>query len=167
MTFYMKRNNIRLSGFTLIEILIVVAIIAILSSVVLVGLGPTQQAGRDARRLSDLRETQTGLELYYSKCGYYPGGAAPAACPAWAANSTWAAMAASLTGSAIGVASVPIDPTAGKTYYYTAFTGGSSYTIGAVLENANNAVFTGYAAPANPPTGITSCAASSTYCITL
>ena len=60
-------------GFTLIEILIVVAIIAILASVVLVGLGPTQQAGRDARRISDLHEVQNGLELYYNKCGYYPG----------------------------------------------------------------------------------------------
>ena len=59
-------------GFTLIEILIVVAIIAILASVVLVGLGPTQQAGRDARRLSDIREAQNALELFYNKCGYYP-----------------------------------------------------------------------------------------------
>ena len=48
-------------GFTLIEILIVVAIIAILASIVLVGLGPTQQSGRDARRLSDLHEIQNGL----------------------------------------------------------------------------------------------------------
>ena len=32
-------------GFTLIEILIVVAIIAILASVILVGLGPTQSLG--------------------------------------------------------------------------------------------------------------------------
>ena len=59
-------------GFTLIEILIVVAIIAILASVVLVGLGPTQAQGRDARRISDLREVQTGLELYYNKNGVYP-----------------------------------------------------------------------------------------------
>ena len=63
-------------GFTLIEILIVVAIIAILASVVLVGLGPTQQAGRDARRISDLSEIQNGLELYYNAKGQYPAPAA-------------------------------------------------------------------------------------------
>src|ERR1035441_6676978 len=82
------------SGFTLIEILIVVAIIAILASVVLVGLGPTQQAGRDARRISDLNEAQNGLELYYNKCGYYPGPTNAAACAAWSANNTWAGMTA-------------------------------------------------------------------------
>ena len=57
-------------GFTLIEILIVVAIIAILASVVLVGLGPTQSGGRDARRVSDLSEVQNGFELYYNKSGH-------------------------------------------------------------------------------------------------
>src|SRR5581483_8913995 len=96
-------------GFTLIEILIVVAIIAILASVVLVGLGPTQQAGRDARRLSDLREVQNGLELYFAKCGYYPGPAVAGSCgsTSWSAVSTWAALTASLQGSTIGVNSVP------------------------------------------------------------
>ena len=67
-------------GFTLIEILIAVAIISILASVVLVGLGPTQQSGRDARRLSDLHEIQTSLELFYNKCGYYPGSLNAGAC---------------------------------------------------------------------------------------
>ena len=57
----------------MIEILIVVAIIGILASVVLVGLGPTQQSGRDARRLSDLHEVQNAIELYYQKYGIYPG----------------------------------------------------------------------------------------------
>jgi general secretion pathway protein G len=150
-------------GFTLIEILIVVAIIAILASVVLVGLGPTQQAGRDARRLSDLRQTQTGLELYYSKCGYYPG---TAACGASTAQTTWATMSASLTGTSIGVNSVPNDPKSGATYYYTSFSGGSTYTIGAVMENANGSEFTGYNPPANLPTGMANCA-SPNYCVAL
>jgi prepilin-type N-terminal cleavage/methylation domain-containing protein len=59
-------------GFTLVEILIVVAIIAILAGAVLVGLAPTRRAGSDARRLSDLRQTQATLELYFNACGGYP-----------------------------------------------------------------------------------------------
>lgn len=128
-------------GFTLIEILIVVAIIAILASVVLVGLGPTQRAGRDARRISDLRQTQTGLELYYSKCGFYPGTAALAACGAAnnAAATTWAAMSASLTGSSIGVNQIPNDPNTAATYFYgTPGASANTYTIGATLEDVNN-----------------------------
>ena len=137
-------------GFTLIEILIVVAIIAILASVVLVGLGPTQQAGRDARRLSDLRSAQNGLELYFAKCGYYPGTAQEASpCGAFATASNWAGMKSAVTGSGIGVNSVPDDPSAGHTYDYAADGTGANYIIGTVLENTNNSVFTSYTVPGN------------------
>ncbi len=75
-------------GFTLIEILIVVAIIAILASIVIVGVGPAQQSGRDARRIEDLQNIRNGLQLYYSKCGYFPGPtAATTPCP-----TTWATV---------------------------------------------------------------------------
>jgi general secretion pathway protein G len=159
-------------GFTLIEILIVVAIIAILASVVLVGLGPTQQQGRDARRLSDLREVQTGLELYFNKCGYYPGVVnASAPCAAWSAASDWTDMATALTGSGLGIASVPNDPTAQKTYYYGS-SDGTSYVIGAKLENKGSSAFNGYTAPTEPsggwPAGLVSCTqADQEYCLSL
>ncbi len=145
-------------GFTLIEILIVVSIIAVLLSAVLVGLGPAQRQGRDARRISDLRQTQNALELYYSKCGYYPGTAqsvnptragtvvgtvppppvATGACTAFSAITTWAELTASLTGSNIGTAQIPNDPTAGRSYFYGSLDG-VSYTVGATLEDPNNA----------------------------
>jgi prepilin-type N-terminal cleavage/methylation domain-containing protein len=135
-------------GFTLIEILIVVAIIAILASVVLVGLGPTQQAGRDARRLSDLRNTQNALELYFNKCGYYPGAAqATSPCGAYSAAANWAALSTAITGSSIGVNTVPNDPSSGRQYYYGTDSTGSNYVVGAVLENSNNSVFVNYTAP--------------------
>ena len=142
-----KQNKIMLKiekGFTLIEVLIVVAIIGILASVVLVGLGPTQRAGRDARRISDLRQTQNALELYFNKCGYYPGTvqANPPPCGAYAANNTWgdavSGMTQALIGSAIGVSQIPNDPTSGKTYYYGANAVGSSYVVGAKLEDSGN-----------------------------
>jgi prepilin-type N-terminal cleavage/methylation domain-containing protein len=125
-------------GFTLIEILIVVAIIAILASVVLVGLGPTQQAGRDARRISDLSEVQNGLELYYNAKGQYP---APAA-------GTWSAgLVTALTGASIDVSTVPSDPSSNRSYQYWYSAGQTAYVLGAQLENANNSVFTNYNAP--------------------
>jgi prepilin-type N-terminal cleavage/methylation domain-containing protein len=131
-------------GFTLIEILIVVAIIAILASVVLVGLGPTQRAGRDARRLSDLREIQNGLELFYNKCGYYPGSISSGAC----SNGTpasWDDLATALQG--VGVTSLPNDPTAGSSYGYFPYDNGDAYVLGASLEDPNNGAFVNYSAP--------------------
>jgi prepilin-type N-terminal cleavage/methylation domain-containing protein len=140
------------NGFTLIEILIVVAIIAILASVVLVGLGPTQQAGRDARRISDLHEVQNGLELYYNKCGYYPGTSAASPCVAGTDTATlgYAGMSTALIGSNIGISSIPLDPSNAGTHVYGFATPGAdaaTYVLSAVLEDPNNSVFTSYTAP--------------------
>jgi prepilin-type N-terminal cleavage/methylation domain-containing protein len=167
----MSKNIRSHSGFTLIEILIVVAIIAILSSVVLVGLGPTQQSGRDARRLSDLHEIQTGLELYYGKCGVYPGTSAANGCPTTFTTVGYSGMSAALTGSGIGVSSVPQDPTAGHSYSYGTNSVGSSYLLMATLENKNNSAFVNYTAPSisgfsGDFTSNSSCSAPN-YCITL
>lgn len=136
-------------GFTLIEMLIVIAIIGILSSIVLVGLGPVQRRGRDARRISDLRQVQNALELYFNKCGYYPGGAQPAAsCTGFGgAPSNWEGLKAALVGSALGVNQIPSEPSAGATadraYKYGVDTAtgreGSGYILAATLEDPGNA----------------------------
>lgn len=156
-------------GFTLIEILIVVAIIAILASVVLVGLGPTQRQGRDARRISDLQQIQNGLELYFNHCGWYPGGAN---CSAWSttnggSNAAFVSMGTALTGtSAIGVPTVPNDPTNVAPYQYEyASASANSYTLAATLEDANNAALRNSIHSSNS-NGV-DCSASSTYCISL
>lgn len=121
----MKHKNNR--GFTLIEVLIVVFIIGLLASVVLVGLGAFRQRGRDARRIADLRSTQNGLELYYSKNGLYP------------ASSDWTTLKNELTGAGIGVNNIPNDPSGGSTAYQYG-SDGQSYVLWAHLEDKNNQV---------------------------
>ncbi len=64
----MKKGN---KGFTLIELLVVIAIIAILSTVVMAGLNSARSKSRDAKRLSDIKQIQSALELYYDTCGGY------------------------------------------------------------------------------------------------
>lgn len=125
-------------GFTLVEILIVVAIIATLASVALVGLGPVQRNGRDTRRVSDLRQVQNGVELYYAKCGYYPGAAQSSSdCSGFSQASGWTGLSSALTGSTLGISKVPNDPRAGANYDYGS-TSGTSYVLGATLENAGS-----------------------------
>ncbi len=62
----------RKSGFTLIELLVVVAIIGVLASVVMVATGSARAKGRDARRIRDIEEIHTAIELYIADNGNAP-----------------------------------------------------------------------------------------------
>ena len=81
-------------GFTLIEMLIVIAIIGILAGIIIVGLGSRRGAARDAKRIADLRSTQQALELYYQVNDAYPD------------VSTWGALQTALIGAGVGVRSI-------------------------------------------------------------
>jgi prepilin-type N-terminal cleavage/methylation domain-containing protein len=63
-----KKNR----AFTLIELLVVIAIIGILASIVMVALNDSRTKTRDAERLSDMKQIQIALELYYDTYGSYP-----------------------------------------------------------------------------------------------
>ncbi len=57
-------------GFTLIEMLVVVAIIGLLSSVVVVGLSGARQKARDAKRLADIQQVMNSAEVQFTNAGY-------------------------------------------------------------------------------------------------
>ena len=93
-------------AFTLIEMLIVIAIISILASVFLVGLRGFRGGAYDARRMADLQRVQGYLEIYYTQNRVYPN------------VSTWSALQTALINANIGITSIPNDPLPGGTYYY-------------------------------------------------
>ena len=53
-------------GFTLIELLVVIAIIGLLSTLAVVALNSARQKSRDSKRVADIKQIQTALELYFS-----------------------------------------------------------------------------------------------------
>jgi prepilin-type N-terminal cleavage/methylation domain-containing protein len=61
-------------GFSIIEVMIVVAIIGILSAVGYANFSQGSEQSRDAQRQGDLRIVSTALDLYKSKYGRYPEG---------------------------------------------------------------------------------------------
>src|SRR5690348_2772252 len=62
-----------LKGFTSIELLVSIAILAVVSSVGLVVFSTSQKVSRDDKRKNDLRSIQQALELYYYQNKSYPG----------------------------------------------------------------------------------------------
>lgn len=67
-----KIINYRRQGFSLIELLVIISIISLLSTIVISSLGIQKQKARDAVRKSDLRQIHNVLELYYVTIGAYP-----------------------------------------------------------------------------------------------
>ena len=64
-------------GFTLIELLVVIAIIGLLSTLAVVALNNARMKARDAKRVSDIKQIQTALELYFNDASDYPAAVTP------------------------------------------------------------------------------------------
>ncbi len=55
----------KVKGFTLIELMVAISIIAVLSTIGMVAYSKVQLLGRDARRKQDLRAIAQALEIFY------------------------------------------------------------------------------------------------------
>lgn len=114
-------------GFTLIELLVVIAIIGILSSIVISSLSSARRSSRDARRLADIKQISSALELYYQNFTEYPTCLVPGT-----------GCSTTLQGSGF-ISPVPTNPSGGNYSYAGLDPDGldvcSSYHLGVSLEN--------------------------------
>lgn len=125
------------SGFTLIEMLVVIAIIGLLSSVVVIGLTGAREKARDSRRITDINQIQNKLELSYSaQTGY------PTALPA----------------------DVPQTDPQNKPYKYETANNNFSYKLGICLETPESDNTNGFTDTSNCPSTLLGC--SYAYCVT-
>lgn len=129
------------AGFTLIELMIVIAIMGVLIAVGLTSFRTSQMRARDSRRKNDLRQIASALEYYYNDKRGYPASDASnnynmLACGSNAtALCEWGKPTLSMGDSdknTIYMVKIPADPSSGRSYRYEG--GGSSYKLYASLE---------------------------------
>lgn len=113
-------------GFTLVELIVVMAILGLLATVGLASFRSSQIKGRDAQRKHDLGQLQRGLEAYYNDKGVYPD---PTALPG--PRSPW--QDESVEGGTLYMKEIPDDPTTFSYKYESS--DGTYYKIFAHLEN--------------------------------
>lgn len=114
------------TGFTLVELLVVISIISFLTTTAIVMLQDARKKSRDGKRVAELKRMQTALEMYYDKFQTYPSekacdssiGSNDTSCPA--AGTDWdpaASIVMGLKNSGI-MATLPKDPLNNTTFYY-------------------------------------------------
>ena len=98
-------------GFTLVELLVVISIIGLLSSIVLTSVNSARAKARDARRIADLNQIRTALEFYFDANGFYPQSDCGWDCNGYRYSytpSSWDALATDLRPY---IPTLPKDPT--------------------------------------------------------
>jgi prepilin-type N-terminal cleavage/methylation domain-containing protein len=60
------------SGFTIVELLIVIVVIGILAGLVITTFNGIQQKARDTERQTDIKALHSQLEAFWAQKGYYP-----------------------------------------------------------------------------------------------
>jgi prepilin-type N-terminal cleavage/methylation domain-containing protein len=131
------RDN-KKQGFTLIELMVVIAIISLLTSITLVALNSSRGKGRDAARRHNLQQVQLAIELYFSDNNAYPPNGSPNTGVNW---SVLAPLLANYMPTGI-----PKDPSGDSFYiiqYITAAAPASSYGIQIKFEGTGTTCKTG------------------------
>jgi len=139
----------RTTGFTLVEVAVVITIIALLAAFSIPQLSRMRANARDTRRIADLRTIRNALNMYYATYGYYPKVTdwATSGPTDWDNGTKWAQLQTTLSPY-LGGGTLPVDPlNTGSTgpwydnnyhYDYGAYTDGSEYDLMCQLEGKNN-----------------------------
>jgi prepilin-type N-terminal cleavage/methylation domain-containing protein len=133
------------SGFTLVELLIVMGIIGVLATFFIGSYTGVQRKARDANRKSDLAQLSKSLELYFNDYRRYPTADASGkimGCPSAPAPVAcdWNNTDQFTDGKTVYYKTIPGDPqfSLGAVYIYRTDANGTYYKLYAHLENSED-----------------------------
>ncbi len=131
------RANTR--GFSLVELLITVSIIAILISMGIASYATINKQSRDTKRKGDLEQIRASLEMYRANNGSYPSAGTGSWIAASSATDALVGLTPFLVSTYIPV--VPTDPKSAQMYMYIATNASSGnyygYCVSAQMESEN------------------------------
>lgn len=157
--------NKKESGFTLMELLITVAIMAILSGIIMTSLTSAKAKSRDGKRIADMGNIQLALELFYDKCQGYPTNSGTLAI-----NETYTCNSVTILNYMSKVPTPPSSAPLNQTKYdYVQKSDGSDYYLHIKLEISGNEILkdaiTSQPSWASGVTGAPTCNNTTDYCL--
>lgn len=67
-----KNTNRKISGFTLVELIVVISILVVLGTIAFISFSGYSGNARDSVRLTDIGNIHTQMRLYLAKSGNFP-----------------------------------------------------------------------------------------------
>jgi prepilin-type N-terminal cleavage/methylation domain-containing protein len=124
---YLKNNK----GFTIIELIVVIAVISLLASIVLTNVNGFMAKARDAKRKGDIHQLVVAFNLVAGAAGSFPSVGGTACIGLGAANSCMSGLQDNLHGNDLlqtqlktVMSSPPLDPLPNRTWNAYAYTDG-------------------------------------------
>lgn len=174
-------------AFTLIELIVVIAITAVLLAVAIPNLLGARERARDAARKQEVQEMKTALRLYYNDHQEYPAadafgggvgkmnyivgcgpGIVPVICPCIVGSDTIADFAVGTACETVYMKRFPNEFGSNRINYHQGLTGSDDFCIDALIENAADPdTFDNKSAAGKPPC-VSACGANCTgskYCV--
>ena len=132
----LKFACLRKQGFTLIELIIVMAIFAIIAAIGIGSYTTSQMKGWDAQRVQNLQGIRQSLEMYYNDYGKFPAAASGVINSCDGSTCTWGAGTFNDTNGTVYMRTVPKDPRDPlRRYYYVTAGDESWFKIYACIES--------------------------------
>ncbi len=165
----MSKNSFK--GFTLVELMVSIAIIAIMTAIITANFAGSRSQARDGQRVSDLGQIQLALSLFFDRCGTYATTTSGTTNVSTMSNSGCVDQQGNTIKFTDYLPKIPVPPmpkpTGGQTYYEYVSNDANTptdFVLHTILEGTNNATKNSLISPPSWASSFT-CDSTVNYCL--